>query len=364
MNERVNELIRSFEELKLDYVFIFNPTNIYYLTGFNSNPFERFLMLAIDMHNHKVNLFLPELDKEEALNIFDKNELTPISDGEDPLMSVKKLVGDSKLNIGIEKNYLTVGNFEHINKNLDADYFNIDDYLNNMMLIKSKKEIENVKKAISISKKGFDLLTENKLIGLTEKEISHMIQNKLLEEGAHYAPSPLVLSGKASAYPHGKTSDKKIEYGDFLLIDFTVNVNGYYSDITRTFIIGEASNQQKEIYETVLNANTKAIKGIAIDSKLQEIDLIARNVIENKGYGNYFNHRVGHGLGLSIHEEPSIDKNNKNKMLCGMLFTIEPGIYIPSIGGVRIEDNVYFSENGKVEVLTSSISKELTILNG
>src|SRR5699024_8710667 len=173
--------------------------------------------------------------------------------------------------------------------------------------------------------------------------------------------STIVLSGEKSALPHGVPGDRKIQQGDFLLIDFGVIIDGYCSDITRTFVIGEASEKQTEIYHIVLEATNAGIAAVQAGVPLKEFDIAARKVIQDSGYGEYYNNRVGHGLGLEVHEEPSVHGKNEESAEKGLLFTIEPGIYIPEFGGVRIEDNVYINEDGKAEVLTS-FPKELKTL--
>lgn len=173
--------------------------------------------------------------------------------------------------------------------------------------------------------------------------------------------STIVLTGEKAALPHGSPGERKIQKGDYLLIDFGVIKDGYCSDITRTFIIGEASEKQKEIYDIVLRSNEAGINAIQAGVPVKTFDIEARNVINNSGFGEYFNNRVGHGLGIEVHEEPSIHENNEQIAEAGLVFTIEPGIYIPDVGGVRIEDIVYINEDGNAEVL-SSFPKQLQIL--
>ncbi len=147
------------------------------------------------------------------------------------------------------------------------------------------------------------------------------------------------------------------------MFDFGVTVNGYHSDITRTFLVNQGTKEQIAMYETVKEANERAIRAVKVGRPLKEIDLAARNFIAQKGYGNYFTHRIGHGLGLEVHEPPSLHEQNDMPVQKGMLFTIEPGIYIPDLGGVRIEDDVYVNEAGEIEVLTT-YPKELQYIEG
>ncbi len=170
----------------------------------------------------------------------------------------------------------------------------------------------------------------------------------------------MVLSGPKTASPHGNPGNRKIKKGDFVLFDLGVVYQGYCSDITRTVAFGEPTDAQREIYETVRKAEQAAVDSVRPGVKAMEIDKAARNVIEQAGYGSYFTHRVGHGLGISVHEYPSVTGTNELVLEEGMVFTIEPGIYHPGITGVRIEDDVVVTADG-VEVLTK-FPKELLIL--
>jgi Xaa-Pro aminopeptidase len=166
----------------------------------------------------------------------------------------------------------------------------------------------------------------------------------------------IVASGKRSSLPHGVASDKIIEDGDFLTLDFGCVYNGYCSDMTRTIVVGKASERQKEIYNIVLNAQMRALENIKPGMTGFELDKIARDVIIDAGYGEYFGHGLGHGVGLEVHEMPNVNPNAQNTLLPGMIITDEPGIYIPDFGGVRIEDLIVITING-YEVLSSSTKK-------
>lgn len=170
----------------------------------------------------------------------------------------------------------------------------------------------------------------------------------------------MVLAGVKSALPHGTPDDTRIAEGELLLFDLGVYADGYASDITRTFAVGEVSEELCNIYASVLNANLLAIEAAREGVAFGSLDRIARESIEASGYGLYFNHRLGHGLGMDIHEYPSVHGRNEDLLRAGMVFTIEPGIYVPAVGGVRIEDDVLVTPDG-VDVLTS-YPKQLTII--
>jgi len=189
--------------------------------------------------------------------------------------------------------------------------------------------------------------------GQTEKDIARKLDDLLIAHGCTgNAFSSLIQTGPNSALPHGSVTDRVLQEGDFLLIDYGGKVGDYPADITRTFIIGTPSDEQKKIYDTVLAANRAGIAAAKPGATCESVDKATRAVIEAAGYGQYFFHRTGHGLGLEVHELPQIATGNQAVLQPGMVFTVEPGIYIPGLGGVRIEDNVAITDTG-AEVLTT-----------
>ena len=163
----------------------------------------------------------------------------------------------------------------------------------------------------------------------------------------------IIASGKTSSMPHGKASDKVIENGDFVTFDYGCKVNGYCSDMTRTIVVGRANEKQREIYNTVLEAQTNAINNLKSGMIEKDGDYLARRVIFERGYGNYFGHSLGHGVGLEIHEKPFMGPRGTNLLKSGMVVTVEPGIYIPELYGVRIEDMVLLKEDGVIDLTNS-----------
>lgn len=349
-------------EQNMDVALITSPTNIYYYTGFLANPHERFFALAIDTKKDKTMLFLPSLDEQAAKEKAEVTELIPIDDHENAFDKFRDSLGKVD-SFAFEKSHVTVMQYEQIAAYFNNTSFtNIEPFILSERLTKSTKEIDHVKKAIQITEEGLAHTIPKIALGLTELQIKAELEYQLTVLGSNgLAFDTLVLSGGKSALPHGTAGERPIQNGDFLLFDFGVNVNGYCSDLTRTFIIGEGTEKQSDIYNTVLAANEKAISQVKVGDELLNIDRAARDFITSKGYGNYFTHRIGHGLGLEVHEKPSIHNENKELIQPGMLFTIEPGIYVPKIGGVRIEDNIYITEDGGVEVL-SSYPKKLTYI--
>jgi Xaa-Pro aminopeptidase len=230
-----------------------------------------------------------------------------------------------------------------------------------LRLLKSVEEIEKIRRAAEISDAAFDFIQQVIRPGVTELEISNELEHFMKRKGASRgAFSFIVASGHRGALPHGVASEKIIEKGDMVTLDFGAVYEGYCSDITRTLAVGEVNPKLIEIYNIVRNALQLTLKHLKVGMTGKEVDAIARDYIAEKGYGDYFGHGLGHGIGLNIHEDPFFSKNSEELLQTGMVVTIEPGIYIPELGGIRIEDDVLMKEDG-IEILTHS-PKELIIL--
>ena len=227
--------------------------------------------------------------------------------------------------------------------------------------VKSLQEIESIKQAQSLTDKAFEHILDFIKSGKTEKEIMLEMEFFIRKSGSQGVSFDfIVVSGKKSSLPHGVPAEKKVENGDFITMDFGAVVSGYRSDMTRTVALGYADDEMREVYNTVLLAQTEALKAIKPNVKCKDIDKIARDIIANKGYGECFGHGLGHSVGLEIHESPSFNTRDNTLLKEGMVLTVEPGIYIEDKFGVRIEDMVYITDNS-YDNLTAS-PKELIIL--
>jgi len=221
-----------------------------------------------------------------------------------------------------------------------------------MRAIKAPDEIANMQKAIDISEDALKVTLDWAKPGMTERQIADKLTAEMMDRGAQDIAFMLVLTGEKSGLPHGNTGDRVWGEDEFLLIDFGAKYNEYPADITRTFCVGEPTDQMRAMYDAVYGANKAAREFAKPGVTCDEVDRVARQVIEDAGLGDYFIHRLGHGLGLSVHELPNIVGGNQTVLEPGMVFTIEPGVYLPQVGGVRIEDNVVVTDDG-VKVLTS-----------
>lgn len=218
---------------------------------------------------------------------------------------------------------------------------------------KSADEIDALRAAVQLSERALERTLAQVQPGMSEVQVAQMLREELQTAGSEgNAFGPIVLFGTRSALPHGVPGEAVLQENDLLLIDFGGIKNGYPADITRTVCLGDPTDEMRRIHETVLQANAAARAAAQPGVSCHAVDKAARDVIAAAGYGDAFPHRTGHGLGLEVHELPNIAPNNDMRLEPGMVFTIEPGIYLPHIGGVRIEDNVVVTDDG-IDTLTS-----------
>lgn len=361
MSQRIDQLMLSMIEKGLDGLLVTDPKHVYYLTGFASDPHERFLGLLLERGEEPV-LITPALDTEAAHAASSVQNIVTHSDTDNPYQVLKQQFKGSIGTLGIEKEQLTVARYEELTAVVSAkQYSDIGPLLRSMRVNKSPEEVKRMQHAIHLIEEVLRQGLKSVKAGVTEIEIVAELEYLMKKLGAE-GPSfdTMVLSGPKTALPHGAPGDRKIQHGDLLMFDMGVYANGYASDITRTFAVGEISSELKSIYNAVLEANLQGIQAIKPGVTLASVDQAARDAIEKAGYGPYFLHRLGHGLGIDVHEYPSVHGNNSDLVQSGMIFTVEPGVYVAGLGGVRIEDDIFVTDNG-VEVLTS-YPKELITL--
>lgn len=358
---RIKQLNTYMEQNQLDAILVTLPKHVYYLTGFLSDPHERFMGLVLTRGEEPV-LIVPALDKEAAAAASGMQKILTHTDTENAFEVLKRALPVSLARMGLEKSHFTLTRFEDMERIVHASEFvDIDAPLKDMRMIKTADEVLRIKRAIQVVEDVLRAGLEKVRVGVTEMEIVAELEyqmKKLGAEGPSFAT--MVLAGEKSALPHGNPGDRKIQAGEFLLFDLGVYIDGYVSDITRTFAVGSVSDKLQEIYETVLAGNLAAIEAVRPGVSLASIDQAARETIASKGYGEYFIHRLGHGMGMDVHEYPSVHGENQDTLRAGMVFTIEPGVYVPGLAGVRIEDDVLVTESG-VEVLTT-FPKDLTVI--
>lgn len=362
---KINQISTYLKEHNIDAAFITTPDNVFYVSGFRSNPHERLLGVLV-FQDAEPQMILPQMEVPDAKNAGWNFDLVGHQDTDQPWQLLKQAIKNKKIipsQIAIEKSHMTVERLEAIQELYpDVTYTRLDDQLNSMRVVKDEHELDILREAAAYADYAIEVGVSEIAEGKTELEILTAIELALKKKGiSHMSFDTMVLSGPKTASPHGKPGDRKIQKGDFVLFDLGVIYKGYCSDITRTVAFGEPSTKQKEVYETVRKAEQAAVDAVKPGVKAMELDKIARDIITEAGYGEFFTHRLGHGLGISVHEFPSVTGNNEMALIEGMVFTIEPGIYDPSITGVRIEDDVVVTKDG-VEVLTK-YPKELVIVS-
>lgn len=361
MNARMQQLYAHLDNQQIEAMLITSPKHVYYLTGFATDPHERFLGLLL-ARGEEPALLVPALDYEAAASATGMARIHTHADTDNAYDVLSKLVPTSVRTLGVEKDDLSVTRFEALAVAIGAEsYMDVGGPLREMRAMKSPDEVARMRHAARLVEDTLRAGVARAKPGVTEIELVAELEYQMKKLGAQ-GPSfdTMVLTGAKSALPHGKPDATPIREGDLLLFDLGVFADGYASDITRTFAVGDISDEAKRIYAAVLEANGRAIEAIRPGITLGSLDRTARAVIESAGFGPYFMHRLGHGLGLDIHEYPSVHGLNEDLVRAGLAFTVEPGIYVPGVGGVRIEDDVVATEDG-VDVLTT-FPKELTVL--
>ncbi len=360
---RLEHLHTALSQAGLDAVVLNPGPTFTYLTGVSFHLMERPVVLLVAPGRRPV-LVLPELEKL-------KIELFPypvdaFPYGENPAewdgvfrQAISSLGLDGR-RIGVEPRHLRLLEFRHVRAGApEAEYPDASDALSSLRLRKDAAEIDAMRRAVSVAQDALEATLPLIKVGMPEKEIAAELTMKLLKHGSESEMpfTPIVSGGPNSANPHASPSDRKLQNGDLLVVDWGARVERYISDLTRTFAVGDVEPEFHKIAEIVLAANTAARAAGRPGVPCCNVDKAARHVIDQAGYGQYFTHRTGHGIGMEDHEDPYMRGDNMQMLYPGMAYTVEPGIYLPGRGGVRIEDNVVVTHEG-VEVL-SDMPREL-----
>lgn len=349
---RIERMRRRMQVEKIDAFVVSRPENSQYLSGFTGG--EATLYITKDKSILCTDFRYIEQAKEQA------RDFEIISARQDHYSSLTEL---AKLDrrIGFEGDFITYANFGSLKEALpNADLVSLPFIVSYLRSVKDQTEIDLIRKAVLIADDAMGEVLRTLEFGQSEEEIALNIELSMRRAGASGRSFEFIIaSGIRSALPHGSASSKLIQRGEFLTMDIGAIYRGYCSDMTRTVFFGEPEAKHREIYEIVLKAQRAGIKAIAPGRSGKEIDAVARKVIEDAGYGDFFGHGLGHSVGLAIHENPNLNKREERILEPGMVITVEPGIYIPDWGGVRIEDMVLVTEDG-CEILTQS-PKELII---
>jgi len=338
---RISYLRDQISKTDIDTLFISNKDNIRYYSGFTGT--FAFLLIseskAIIITDSRYTLRAEEESPDY--------EIYQLKSGDNWIENSTN-IAKTKI-IGYEGDYVSVNLLNQLQKKAEKinKWKDFSEKITLGRIIKSDEETEILQKTINISDSAFNNVSKKIVTGMTEKDVGWEMEKEMRELGAE-SPSfdTIVASGINGSKPHHSPTDKLISDNEAITIDMGAKYKGYCSDLTRTIFIGDPDEKFKKIYTTVLKAQLISMETAKPDMTGEEIDKIARDIITSEGYGEYFGHSLGHGVGIEIHENPGVGPNSKNNIKPGMVYTIEPGIYIENWGGIRIEDMVIMTENG------------------
>lgn len=353
-SKRIETLRKVMAERDLDAVLLQGDVNRNYMSGFKGD--ESYSIITMDKAIFITDSRFTEQATQEVKDYEVREYQRPFE------AFLDKIVKEFNIRkLGFEENVLTFELYNSYKEAVSCELIPLDGVIETLREIKCEEEIEIMRKAQNIADKGFEHILKFIKPGMTEREVGLELEFYMRKLGATGLSFPsIVASGVRSSLPHGMATEKVLENGDFLTLDFGVVYDGYCSDMTRTIVIGEPNEKMKEIYNVVLKAQEAALKAVKPGISCYDLDKIARDIITEAGYGEYFGHGLGHGVGRVVHELPMVNFRSKEVLKPGMVITDEPGIYIPNFGGVRIEDIILVTEDG-YEVFSKS-PKELICL--
>ena len=348
---------KLFQELDTECALITSDVNRRYFTGMKSSDG---LVLAFP---EKAYLLIDFRYIEKARNTVTSAEVIELKKLQPQMSELLKKHGVSK--VSVESDTMTIrqlNSYKHTFREVTFDDSNaLSDAVKKLRMTKDDEEISYIRKAQEIAETAFEELLRFIRAGVTEREITLELNRLMFFYGAEdLSFETIALAGANTSMPHGVPSDKKVGEGEFVLLDFGAVWNGYHSDMTRTVCVGKPSEEMEKVYNIVLEAQLAALEAARAGITGRELDRISRDIIEKAGYGEYFGHSLGHGVGQEIHEYPTLSPKKSQTLKNGMVFTIEPGVYIDGKFGIRIEDTVVL-ENGKVKRLYTD-DKKLLIL--
>lgn len=356
--DRLTCLNGLLEESGLDALALNPGPSLYYLTGLTFHLMER-PVVGIFSPKRDPLIILPELEASRAKSGALQFEMYPYGEDEPSrrkaFQDALEQGGFSKSKIGVEPLRLRLLEYRYLEGAAPKAIFTpAEETLTAMRLFKDQSEIEAMQKAVEIAETAFMQMLPTVRIGQTERQVANELTIQLLRAGSEpdLPFEAIVASGPNSALPHATPGNRALQSGDLVVVDWGARWHGYVSDITRTLAIGAISPRLREIHQHVLDANQAGREAAQPGATSHQVDAAARQAIEGAGYGQYFIHRTGHGIGLDAHEPPYMRQEDQTRLQPGMAFTVEPGIYLPKEGGVRIEDNVVITPQGNLCLTT------------
>lgn len=352
MNQR--RLARLTDEILaqgLDGIALIPGPNMHYISSIPAHVSERPIVLFIPADDEPV-IVIPRLEAMKAQDAGIPNDrIFAWSDEEGYTGAFQQACAFLELTdflLGVESLHMRVLEYELLKRYAPGvQTTHAEPVLDALRMVKDADELAAMERAVAVAENAMHALLPRIQIGMTERELASMLVRELLDQGAHSLSfEPIVATGPNSAVPHAMPGERPLQAGDLLVVDWGAYVDGYPSDITRTFAVGEIDRELERIYRAVQVANEQGKLAAAPGVPAENVDRAARSAIEEVGYGDYFIHRTGHGLGLEVHEGPNIVAGNSAPLEVGNVFTVEPGIYLPGRGGVRIEDDVVITPEG------------------
>lgn len=345
------ELVRmQLEQEGIDALLVESPTNRRYITNFTGTA-------GVALITSREAFFVTDFRYVEQA----KNQcegFTVIEHENGLSKEINKILKTQKVtSVGFEKAYTTYEKYDTYREAFNAELVPVAGIIENLRLFKSRDELKTMQKAAEIADAAFEHIVTYIKPGVREREIANELEFYMRNLGAESSSFDIIVaSGERGARPHGVASNKQVEKGDMITMDFGAYYEGYCSDITRTVAVGEPSDEMQRVYDTVLKAQLKSLEHIKAGMTGVEADAIARDYIYAEGYEGYFGHGLGHGLGMDVHEEPRLSPKGNLQLEPGMVVTVEPGIYLPGKGGVRIEDDIVITEDGNERLTLSEKS--------
>lgn len=365
-HSRFDKLNASLRTSDLDAVILNPGPTLTHLTGLHFHLMERPVVLLYAKDQDPA-IVLPELELQKVTALPYKLQVFPYpenpSEWDSAFRRATQALGLDGKRIGVEPRQLRLLEFRYVRAGApESDYPDASEVLSSLRLRKDQTEVEAMRRAVKIAQDALEATIPLIKIGMTEKELSSELVVQLLKHGSdpEMPFAPIVSGGPNAANPHASPSERKLQGGDLLVVDWGATYDGYISDLTRTFAVGEVDDEYKKIHEIVQEANAAGRAAGKPGVPCANVDKAARDVIESAGYGEFFTHRTGHGIGMEGHEEPYMRGDNMQLLEPGMAFTVEPGIYLPNRNGVRIEDNVVITETG-ADVL-SDMPREIRVV--
>ncbi|HHT72761.1 MAG TPA: aminopeptidase P family protein [Firmicutes bacterium] len=353
MNNTIERIMRKVREQGAQALLVASPPNRRYLTGFRGSAGTVWI-------SDKRRAFLTDFRYvEQAKGQCPGWEIIQYDEVD---KAIADLIAEESVDaIAIEAAHVTISQLRGWQEAFSAQIVETKGLVEAERMVKTAEEIEKVKKAASIADHAFAQVLPQLRPGVSEREIALELEFTMRKAGASGVSfRPIVAAGARSALPHAEPGDRLLSHGDFVVLDFGCVFEGYCSDMTRTVVVGEPTEQHLLIYDLVLRAQLEALEAVKPGVTGKAVDTVARSIIEEGGYGQYFGHGLGHSVGLEIHEQPRLSQKDETVLEPGMIVTVEPGIYLPDFGGVRIEDLVLVTEDG-CSILSSTF-KELYVV--